>query len=170
MRRRLYFVLPDVASAEHTLRDLLLARIEARHIHCIARRDVDLGELPEANFLQKTDAVHGAETGLIVGGIAGVIAGVVAVLFPPGNVTLHLVTVLIAGIVGALFGAWVASMAGTAVPNSRLRSFQSAIESGAVLMMVDVPFVRAAEVRELFTQRHPEAVSGGTEPQLPAFP
>ena len=44
MRRRLYFVLPDVASAEQTLHDLLLARIEVSHIHCLARRDLPMGE------------------------------------------------------------------------------------------------------------------------------
>ena len=32
MRRRLYFVLPDVESARRTADDLLLARIEDRHI------------------------------------------------------------------------------------------------------------------------------------------
>lgn len=170
MRRRLYFVLPDVPSAEQTLRDLLLARIEVGHIHCLAKRELPLGELPEANFLQKTDIVHGATSGLAIGGIAGVVAGILVVLFPPGGHALQLVTVLIAGIAGAAFGAWVASMAGTALPNSQLKKFQSAIDSGAVLMMVDVPFVRAGEIRDLVAQRHPEAISGGTEPSLPAFP
>ena len=66
MRRRLYFVLPDVASAEQTLRDLLLARIEVGRIHCLARRDLPISELPETNFLQKTDVVHGAGTGIAV--------------------------------------------------------------------------------------------------------
>ena len=170
MRRRLYFVLPDVPSAEQTMRDLLLARIEASRIHCLARRGVSLGELPEANFLQKTDMVHGAEMGLMIGGIAGIAAGFLAVLFPPGGVPLQLVTVLIAGVAGAVFGAWVASMAGTAVPNSQLKSFEAAIGSGAVLMMVDVPFSRSGEIRELVAKRHPEAVSGGVEPTKPAFP
>ena len=170
MRRRLYFVLPDVPSAEQTMRDLLLARIEIGHIRCLARREMPLGELPEANFLQKTDVVHGATTGLAVGGIAGIAAGVLVVLFPPGGASLQLVTVLIAGIAGAVFGAWVASMAGTALPNSQLRAFESAIQSGSVLMMVDVPFTRVAEIRELVTRRHPEAIAGGTEPTVPAFP
>jgi hypothetical protein len=48
MRRRLYFLLPDVASARHTVDDLLLARVEDRHMHVLARRDTDLGNLHEA--------------------------------------------------------------------------------------------------------------------------
>ena len=42
MRRRLYFVLPDVQSARTLLNDMLLARIECRHIHYLASR----GTLP----------------------------------------------------------------------------------------------------------------------------
>jgi hypothetical protein len=170
MNRRLYFVLPDVPSAELTLQDLLLARVEARRVHCLARRDVSLGSLPEASFLQKTDAVHGAETGMVVGGAAGVVGGIVALLFPPAGLPLQLVTVLVTGVAGAVFGTWVASMVGTAVPNSRLARFRADIEAGRILMMVDVPFTRRQEISDLVQRRHPEALSGGAEPSIPAFP
>ena len=36
MRRRLLFVLPDLTCARRMMDDLLLARIEERHIHFIA--------------------------------------------------------------------------------------------------------------------------------------
>jgi hypothetical protein len=170
MRRRLYYILPDVASAEQALRDLLLARIEDRRIHFLARRGTDLGSLPEAGFLQKTDAVHGAEIGIVIGGACGIFGGALALMFPPEGVTLQLVTVLITGVAGALFGMWVASMAGTAVPNSRLANFARDIEQGKILMMVDVPFGRTQEIANLLNQRHPEGRSGGTEPTIPAFP
>jgi len=163
-------MLPDVASAEQTPQDLLLARIEERRIHCLARRDTPLGNLPEANFLQKTDVVHAAETGIAIGGIAGVVGGVLVVIFPPAGTTLQPVTVLITGIIGAVFRMWIASMAGTAVPNSRLVAFAQDIERGKILMMVDVPFTRFREIVALVRRRHPEAVSGGTEPTIPAFP
>ena len=55
MSQRLYFILPDVASAEQTLRELLLASVEVSRIHCLGNRGMPLGDLPEANFLQKTD-------------------------------------------------------------------------------------------------------------------
>ena len=38
MRRRLYFIMPDLPSARRMMDDLLLARIEERHIHFLARR------------------------------------------------------------------------------------------------------------------------------------
>lgn len=170
MRRRLYLLLPDVPSARATLDDLLLARVPERDIHVLARRGTDLGDLPEANVLQKTDIVHGAEVGLVIGGFAGALGGVLAVVFPPAGIHLQLVTVLIAAVIGAVLGAWVSSLAGSAVPNSRLEPFQFAIERGAVLLMADVPLHRVADVMEAVRRRHPEAEVGGTEPTIPAFP
>jgi hypothetical protein len=170
MKRRLYFMLPNVASAEQTLRDLLLARIKLGSIHCLARRGMRLGTLPEANFLQKTDVIHGAGTGIIVGGFLGVLGGVLVVLFPPAGATLQMGTVLITGLFGAGFGIWVASMVGTAVPNSRHAAFQVRIAEGKILIMVDAPFTRTREISDLVHLRHPEALFEGTEPTIPAFP
>ncbi|HWQ37120.1 MAG TPA: DUF1269 domain-containing protein [Burkholderiales bacterium] len=170
MRRRLYFVLPDLPSAEQAVRDLLLARIEFRRIHCLAKRGVSLGELPEAGVLQKTDLVHGAEMGIGLGGLAGVVLAALAMLFSAEARQLSLAFILVAGLGGAVFGAWVAAMVGAGVPNSKLRPFQSALDSGQILLMVDVPFTRADEIRELIARRHPEAVPGGIEPTIPAFP
>ena len=71
MRRRLYFLLPDVESARRTADDLLLARVEDRHMHFLARRGTDLAELHEAGYLIKTDFLHGAGVGLGLGAQAG---------------------------------------------------------------------------------------------------
>ena len=95
MRRRLYFMLPHVHSAKQVVDDLLLARIEARHIHVLAPREVEIGDLPEATVFQKTDLVHGAQVGALVGGLLGAIAGFLLVTFPPGTMQLQLVTVLV---------------------------------------------------------------------------
>jgi len=169
MRRRLYFMLPDVDNARRMLNEMLLARVDIRHIRFLARRGTMPPELPEATVMQKTDAVHGAGVGLVIGGGAGVIAGIVLVLFPPQGATLELVTVLITGVLGALFGAWAASMAGMAVPNTMLARFRGRIERGKVLMMVDVPLKREREISDLVASHHPEVESGGIEPTL-VFP
>src|SRR6185503_1822876 len=71
MRRRLYFVLPDVESAKHTADDLLLARVEDRHMRFLSKRGTVLEPLHEAGYLDKTDAVHGAVVGLTLGGLLG---------------------------------------------------------------------------------------------------
>ena len=38
MRRRLYYVMPDLTSARRMMDDLLLARIEECHIHFLGKR------------------------------------------------------------------------------------------------------------------------------------
>src|SRR6266478_4800818 len=115
MKLRMYVTLPDVSCARRLANDLLLARVEDKCMHFLARRGTDLGELHEASYLQKTDTVHGAFTGFIVGGV------------------------LSAAIVGAILGTWVASMVGLQVPNSRLKAFEKDIDQGKVLLMLDVP-------------------------------
>ena len=91
-------------------------------------------------------------------------------MFPPEGLAPKLIAVLLVAMGGALFGAWVSSMVASAVPNSRLKAFDSDIESGKVLMMVDVPMRRVQEICDLISRRHPEALSGGVEPTIPAFP
>jgi hypothetical protein len=170
MRRRLYFMLPDVPSARALLDALLLSRIEERHMHFYAKEGMLPSDMPEANFLHKTDLVHGAETGMLIGGGAGLLGGILLVMFPPDGIQLQMIAILAAAIGGAVFGAWVSGMAAAAIPNSRLKSFQEGIEKGQVLLMLDVPFSRVAEVEELVSRHYPAAKFGGVEPHIPAFP
>lgn len=170
MRRRLYFICPDLQAAQQTMNDLLLARIDERHIHVLARRGAPMEGLHEANVLQKTDLVHGAELGLVIGGAAGLILGAILVLVPIEGVQLQLVTVLITALGGALFGTWVSSLVAAGVPNTKLLAFAKDIEEGKYLMMVDVPFRRVEEIQLLVQARHPEDKGGGVEPSVPAFP
>lgn len=170
MRRRLYFMLPDVPSARALLDELLLARIEERHMHFWAKEGTPLPDMPEANFIQKTDLVHGVESGMLTGGALGVVGGALLVQFPPEGLQLPMVAILFAGIIGALFGAWASGMVAAAIPNSRLTAFQEGIESGQVLLMVDVPFRRVREIEEMVEKRHPEFKFGGVEPHIPVFP
>ncbi len=170
MRRRLFFMLPDVAAARSVLNELLLARIEERHIHFLGQRDTLPPDLPEASFLQKTDFLHALRTGAMLGAAAGIAASTFVWLYPPAYLVPHPGIMVVAGLVGAALGAWSSSLVGSSVPNSALRGFQREIEAGNVLLMVDVPYSRVEEVRERLASQHPEAVWGGVAPQIPAFP
>jgi uncharacterized membrane protein YeaQ/YmgE (transglycosylase-associated protein family) len=170
MRLRMYVTVPDLASAKQLANDLLLARIEDRHMHFLARRGTNLGELHEASYLHKTDAMHGAFTGLVIGGVVGVMVGLLLVYFPPGGASIQLVAVLIAALVGAALGVWIAGMMGLRVPNSQLKGFEHELEEGKILLMLDVPSGRYDEVRQIIARTHPEATDRGNEPTVPAFP
>jgi len=170
MRRRLYFLLPDLLSTRRLVGDLLLARIESSHIHVLGSGNADLGDLPQANLLQKTDLIPAAQRGLLLGGALGVVAGVLLLAYPPAGVELELGFVLIATVVSAVLGAWFASLAGAALPNSRLARFREHIAEGQLLLMIDVSVGRALGLAEWVPREHPEAVFGGHEATVPAFP
>jgi hypothetical protein len=156
-------------SATQTANDLLLARIEDRHMHFLAKRGTPLDGLHEASFLQKSDAVHGAQLGLVLGGVIGFLIGVYIYLTPPDGVALELVTVLLATVIGAILGAWMASLVASSVPNTRLKSFQDELDAGKILLMLDAPQSRIEELNGLVARSFPEAVRG-TEATSPAFP
>ena len=139
-------------------------------MHFLARRGTDLGELHEASYLMKTDTLHGAFTGMVVGGLLGVVVGLVLINFPVAGAPLQLAAVLFAAIVGAILGTWIAGMVGLQVPNSRLKPFEGEIQEGKILLMLDVPARRYDELRNVIARTHPEAADRGNEATVPAFP
>lgn len=168
--RRLYFLVPSVDSAKTIHNELLLARVEERHIHIIARDGTPMDDLPEAGLADRSDIIPALERGIAIGGATGVIAGTVAVTFPPAGLVLGGGAILGIGLAGAGFGALMSSMIGANVSNTRIDKFQDAISQGLLLLMIDVPKSRVDEINELVKQHHPEAEIEGTEPTIPAFP
>ena len=171
MSRRIYWLIPDVASARRTVNDLLVARIPVQHIKCFGREGMNLSGLHPANVFQTTDVIYAAESGLLIGGTMGMGAGVlVALYYPLGFESLHWGIVAILGVLGALFGAWSSSLIGISVPSHRLKRFEAAIEQGEILLMVDVPSLQVKVVEELLQASHPEARLEGEDPDTPVFP
>lgn len=168
--RRLYFMVPDIDTANTVVDELLLKRVDEHHIHVVAKEGTPMGDLPEANLLQKSDFIPAMERGLAVGGITGVLAGIAAVTFPPAGLVLGGGAILGTSLAGAGIGAWISGMIGMDVPNTQIDKFEDAIEKGEVLMMVDVAKTRVEEIEALVQQHHPDADMGGTEPHIPAFP
>ena len=104
--RRLYFLIPSVDSAKTIVDELLLARIEQRHIHIAAADHHALTEanLPEANLLQESDFVPAVERGVAIGGATGILAGVAAVALPGVGLALGGGAILGIGLAGAGLG------------------------------------------------------------------
>ena len=171
MRRRIYWLLPDLASARRTMDDLLLARIEERHIHFVAREGTDMSGLHAANVLQTSDVIRAAQLGSILGGSLGAVLGVlISMYFPLEEGANHWWLAVLLAALGAGFGAWASSLIGVSAPSHRLERFQGAIEQGQILLMVDAPHMRVDEIEALLKSQHPEAHLEGEEPNIPAFP
>jgi len=167
MRRRLYFLLNDFAATRDVVNQLLVSRVDDNHIHVMANEKVP-SDLPEATLLQSTDIVHGIESGMVAGGLIGLLGGVAAaVALSLGSMVGAVILACV--LMGSLFGIWVSSMIGSDVKNSRLKGFETALQTGKVLLMVDVPSQRMVEVTQLIENRA-MVQREGAEPTIPAFP
>ncbi|SEQ90973.1 hypothetical protein SAMN05421690_100397 [Nitrosomonas sp. Nm51] len=167
--RRIYFLVPDIDTTKKIVDELLLARIEERHIHVIAKPGTPLENLPEASLLQKSDFVPAVEQGLAVGGSTGLLAGLVAIAFPAATVVAGGV-LLATTLAGAGVGAWISGMVGMNVDSRRLKEYEGAIEAGELLVLADVPTDRVNEIEASIKQHLPKVEIEGTEPHIPAFP
>ena len=166
--RRLYFLLPNPDVAHKVVDELLLARIEERHIHVIAKEGTPLTDLPEASLIQKSDFVPAVERGLAMGGATGILAGLAAIAMP--GVVIAGGALLAMGLVGAGMGAWLGGMIGMDVENTHIKQFEDAIQGGQLLVLVDVPKDRVEDIQALVKKHHTDVDFEGTEPTIPAFP
>ena len=156
--------------AKKVVDELLLQRIDIAHIHVLAKRGTSMENLPEASYMQKSDFIPALEQGLLTGGFTGLVAGVV-VLGMTGASIFSGATLLVATLVGSIFGAFVSSLLGSSVGNRQIKQFSEAInEKGAFLVMIDVPRGRIEEIEQAIQNKNPGAMCEGTEPTIPAFP
>jgi len=171
MLTRIYWLLPDLESAQATMDDLLLAHVEYRRMHFVGKEDADMGDLHRANVLQTSDVVRSAQMGLIIGASLGALLGVLIALFYPikGDEPQWGIAVGLT-ILGALFGIWTSTMIGVSTPSRRLRRFADEIEKGRILLMLDLNRMHVDAIQARLRARHPEAHFEGREPETPAFP
>ena len=170
MRKRIYWLLPDLASAHATMDNLLQAGVDLREMHFMAREDCDLSGLHAAGLLQTSDLVRSAESGLVIGAaLGGLLGALIAVRYPGagGAPQWNVIPMLV--LAGALFDAWTSSMIGISLPNKCLERFATHIAQGRILLMLDVPVARAGEIQARLQELHPEARMQGDEMGMPVF-
>lgn len=168
--RRIYFLVPDITITKMVVDSLLLARIEERHMHVIAKHGTPMQDLPEANLFQKSDFIPAVERGLAIGGSTGILAGLVAITLPATGPMIAGGVLLMAALSGAGIGAWAGGMIGVSADSTRIKQFEEAIEAGQILLLVDVPKNRVDEIEKCVKQHLPQIEIEGTEPHIPAFP
>jgi len=155
--RRIYVLLPTEESCRLVVEELAGAGIPTGHLHVIAGLTHQLKDLPAASVWQRTELAHGIEWGIGLGGVAGLLGGALVVAFPPGGTVLGAGALLAGTAAGAGFGALVTALLASREHSHKLDSFQRALAAGQILLMVDVPKKRDAEVRSTVLKHYPEA-------------
>ncbi|HYS13093.1 MAG TPA: DUF1269 domain-containing protein [Burkholderiaceae bacterium] len=170
MRRRLYFVLPDLACAIRTANDLLLARIDDKYMHFVGRDGMSLGELHAATVAQTSDLRQSLQLGAGIGLVGGLLLGTYLMIVPPDGLDLGVGTLIGCTIFGGMFGSWASTLIGLSVPSKRLEPFKREIDAGKIVLLVDVPAERVEEVHKLVQRQSPDVTDRGEDPAIPAFP
>ena len=159
MKRRLYFLLPDVEHARLVVRELLASGLVAGQVHALARPGTDLQDLPYTTRRQRRDLGALLETVLWDGNLALFFIALVAVialawlqigwywLLLPGAV------MLATFLLGEEFTR--------RVPDVHLSEFRDALQHGEILLMIDVPPGEVDRVETMVHRHHPGAVTGG---------
>lgn len=157
--RRLYFIVPDESQAAKIVGDLEVAGVDRRHIHALAGKGATLQTLPPASERQRHDAVWHLQRILWTGNLvlfAVATAGLIVSLLRDSafGAFLSIAVMILTFVAGFLFA--------TRVPDAHLDEFRGVLGHPEVLLLVDVPKQRVAEIEELISRRHPEATPGGT--------
>ena len=157
--RRLYFVLPDESQAVRVINDLDTTGVERQHVHAVAGRGMTLTQLSPANEQQRQDAVWRLQRVVWTGNLAVFLLALAGLAFSIGwgfdaGAVVSAVCMALTFVAGALFAL--------RVPDTHLDEFRGVLSHSEVLLMVDVPRQRVAEIEETIRRRHPEAITGGT--------
>jgi len=165
MLRRLFYLFPDEPHAQRAVNKLLSLDIPERRIHAIAE-GVELKTLPQATQRQKKDTAFRIErflwsANLVVFAVA-LLALVGALVAGEYNwAIVPLLIMVVTFIAGDQFAVH--------VPDVHLTEFTDALSHGEILLMVDVPFNRIAEIDDIVRHNYPEAVAGGVSWTVDAF-
>ena len=156
--KRLYFTVPSVDRSRRIVQELRRAGLSERDLYVIAKDHTMLpqSELPEANPLQQSGFAPAVEHGLAAGGDTGLLASVAAVSYPASGLALGGGAVLTGEALDAGFDAWFSDLTGREVDDDNLRRFEQAIESGHLLILVDVLAERSDDISERIRATFPK--------------
>ena len=158
MNRRLYFLIPDRSHALAVVNDLAASGIGYRQMHVLADKGVSLEGLPEASGGQRRDLARWLETVLWDANLLlfGISLGVLLTLGVTRGLSAWLLLPL-----AVMLASFLAGLRFTRLPSVHLDEFRDALAHGEILLMVDVPEARVADIEHRVHRNHPEATVGG---------
>jgi hypothetical protein len=158
MDRRLYLLIPDRQHALEVVDELVGHGIDTAHMHAIGDQRTRLDGLPDAELRQWNGGRRRVNKIFWLANLACFAAALVTLIIMPalngfnGWLLLPVAVMVINFMVGLHF---------TNIPNTHLGKFRDALAHGEILLLVDVPESRVAEVETDIHRRHPEAAVGG---------
>ena len=159
MKRRLYFLIPDVEHTRAVIHELQTTGVPVNQMHVLPGTGIDLQDLPRATGRQQRDFGKRLETLLWDGNLAVFFIALAALLLMAWLqptwywLMLPVAVMLVTFLLGEEFTR--------RIPNVHISEFQDALHHEEILLMVDVPADQVAAVEDRVHRHHPEAVAGG---------
>ena len=165
MLRRLFFLFPDEEHAQSAVDQLTEIDISKRRVHAMVLGKT-LKTLPEATERQKNDMTFRAQSvlwnfNLLLFAFAAIVFLITLVIGEFFWIIAALAIMVVTFFVGEQFMV--------RIPDVHLTAFTDALSHGEILLMVDVPSNRVAEIEDFVHHHHPEAVVGGVGWSMDAF-
>jgi hypothetical protein len=138
MKSRCVFLTNDLPAARTAMLAAHQAGIDDADIGLVARKDIQKATRPNQRLHDRNDFYPALWRGALWGGVGGLVLGLVAgwLMSSPG---FPLGGAIATCVIGAIAGGCMSAVAGAAVDDPVDRQFRSEIDSGHVLVVVDVP-------------------------------
>jgi hypothetical protein len=158
MDRRLYFLIPDRQHALAVVDELVEHGIDLKHMHALGDKRTRLDGLPNTSLRQRNDTAQRVKKIFWNINLASFALALIALIVLP---VLYGLSVWLLLPVSIMVANFMMGLHFTNVPNTHLGEFRDALAHGEILLMVDVPESRVAEVETDIHTHHPEATVGG---------
>lgn len=149
--KRLMFLIQDLQTAERVVAGLREIDIAEEMMHIIARdrRSLELAHLHSATVMETSELETDFNWGLVAGGTLGLVLGFILYGSAIMGIEFGASGLLVLVLSGSVAGGWLGKLIGESTPNSALQKYQSALDAGQILMMVDVA---AEAMPQVYTQ------------------
>lgn len=157
--KRLYYLTPELDSAEEISKDIHRAGISDWRFHVIGKDEDGLfrRHIHRASVFEKLDIIRSGERGALIGLACAALATIWLLAAEPfGPQTSTFIYVSVFGFI-TLFGAWVGGLTGLSTENYAIQNYHDEIEAGHLLVMIDVRPEQDPPIRQLMAEKHPEA-------------
>jgi len=163
---KLVFLSPDSQSAAVVLEEIRKTGINNDQIHAIANADTPLDSLPDPDIAEEKDIVGGATRGALAGSATGMLAGLIAAIVPGAGLVAAGSAIAAGAIGGASFGMWIGVMVGASVPNSQLDEWQHMVDSGNVLIVLEIEDDQLDYVKSVLARQHKNVIEHGEKTEF----
>lgn len=157
--KRIFVLVPTFDIIQAIVHELNEVGIKDNDVHIYGGMHEALkrAHLPEASIFQTTDIIPALKRGALVGII---LSGLLYALFTLGlspDIKINALGISAILFFGIFFGVWASSLVGIGIKNPVVVKYQSYVNQGHFILMIDCPDEREHEIASRVVRHHPGA-------------